>query len=57
MIQLKIFYCVADSANVAVRALVVDKMVNGSRDGADFVRAGASDRQAGLTKKCNSYGK
>lgn len=42
---------------MAVRALVVDKMVNGSRDGADFVRAGASNRQAGLTKKRNSYGK
>jgi hypothetical protein len=47
-----------DSGNVAVRALEIDKMVNGSRDGTDyFVRAGASDRQAGLTKKRNSYGK
>jgi len=46
------------SGNVAVRALEVDKMVNGSRDGTDsFVRAGASDRQAGLTKKRNLYGK
>lgn len=43
---------------MAVRALVVDKMVNGSRDDTDyFVRAGVSDRQAGLTKKCYSYRK
>lgn len=37
---------------MAVTVLVVDKMVNGSRDDTDyFVRAGASDRQADSTKK------
>jgi len=47
-----------DSGNVVIRVLVVDKMANGSRDDTDyFVTAGASDRQAGSTKKHNSYRK
>jgi hypothetical protein len=47
-----------DSGNVAVRALEVDKMANGSRDSTnDFVTAGASDSKAGSKNKCNFYGK